>query len=146
MKWHNRFIKIAEDVAQWSKDRSTKVGCVIVDDNRIILATGYNGFPRGIDDDIDERHERPAKYSYTEHAERNALYSAARNGIKLEGSTIYVTWLPCVDCTRGIIQSGIKKIVTKKLDENDPLVERWRESHNFSLKLIEESKTQLLYI
>ena len=145
-KWHERFMKTAESVAEWSKDRSTKVGCVIVDDNRIILATGYNGFPRGVDDEIEERHERPAKYSWTEHAERNAIYSAARNGTKLEDSTIYIPWLPCADCARGIIQSGIKNVVSKRLDKDDPLAKRWAESHDFSKKLMEEGRVRLYYL
>lgn len=144
-KWHKRFMDLAEQIAEWSKDRSTKVGAIIIDDKRTILATGYNGFPRGIDDDIEERHERPAKYQWTEHAERNAIYSAARNGISLEGSTIYVPWMPCSDCMRGIVQSGIKTVIVKKIDENDPKQKRWAESHAFSLQIVEESEVELLY-
>ena len=144
-KWQKRFLDMAEGIGNWSKDRSTKVGCVIVDDNRVILATGYNGFPRGINDDVDERHDRPAKYQWTEHAERNAIYSAARNGIKLDGSTMFVPWLPCIDCMRGIVQSGIKTVVTKKLDDGDAKAVRWAESHKFSLALIEESDVELIW-
>jgi len=144
-KWQKRFLDMAEGVGEWSKDRSTKVGCVIVDDNRVVLATGYNGFPRGIDDDVDERHERPAKYMWTEHSERNALYSAARNGVRLDRSTIFVPWLPCADCARGIIQCGIKAVVTKKLDDLDLKKARWAESHSFSMKLFEESGMNLVW-
>ena len=136
---------LAESIAEWSKDRSTKVGCVIIDDKRTILATGYNGFPRGINDDVEDRHDRPDKYQWTEHAERNALYSAARNGIALEGSTMYVPWLPCADCMRGIIQCGINTLIVKRLSYDDPKNKRWAESHSFSLQLVEESEVELLY-
>jgi dCMP deaminase len=141
-KWHIRFMDLSESIASWSKDRSTKVGCVIVDSKRNILATGYNGFPRGIDDDIEARHERPMKYMWVEHSERNAIYSAARNGIKLEGSTIYVPWFPCTDCARGIIQSGISTIIAKKGDMDNS---RWKDSFSCSLEMIEESDVELLW-
>jgi dCMP deaminase len=74
---------------------------------------GYNGFPRGVDDDVEDRHERPTKLMYTEHAERNAIYSAARNGVRLLGSTMYMPGggVPCADCARALIQAGIKKFV-----------------------------------
>lgn len=99
---------LAEHVSAWSKDRSTKLGAVIVDDQKRIVSIGYNGFPRGVDDDIDERHERPQKYLWTEHAERNAIYNARE---PLKGTTLYVPWNPCVDCARAIIQVGIERVV-----------------------------------
>ena len=107
------FMKMAEHVRSKSKDRSTQVGAVIVGEGNVVLSVGYNGFCRKINDDIDSRHERPAKYMWTEHAERNAIYSAARHGIKLAGSTIYITGggLACADCARAIIQAGIKEAV-----------------------------------
>ena len=109
MEFYEYFIKLADVVAEKSKDRSTKVGVVVVGPDREIRSTGYNGFPRGINDDIDERHERPAKYDWTEHAERNAVYNAARMGQSLKDCTMYFNWepCPCVDCARAIIQAGI---------------------------------------
>ncbi len=107
-------MQLADVVGSWSKDRSTKVGCVIVGRAHEVLSLGYNGFCRGIDDDNDERHERPTKYKWTEHAERNAIYNAARIGTSLVGSTLYCPWLPCVDCARGIIQAGVTTAVFKK--------------------------------
>lgn len=109
--WDARFIGLADLVATWSKDRSTRVGCVIVGTAHQVLATGCNGFPRGVNDDIEDRHERPAKYQWTEHAERNALYNAARTGVPVEGATLYVSFSPCADCARGIIQSGVAAVV-----------------------------------
>jgi len=119
-KWDERFIEMCQHIAQWSKDRSTKVGAVIVKDRRMI-ASGYNGFPMGVDDDPDERHERPAKYKWTEHAERNAIYGAAKYGIALQDSTIYIPWFSCSDCARAVIQSGIIKVVTPSPDFSDPI-------------------------
>lgn len=114
IKWDIRFLEVARLIATWSKDRSTKCGCVFVRDNRI-LSTGYNGFPAGTEDyETEAKHERPTKYMYFEHSERNGIYSAAKNGILLEGSIVYVTGPPCVDCTRALIQVGVVDIIIPK--------------------------------
>ena len=76
-----------------------------------IRSTGYNSFPRGIRDDVPERLERPAKYLWIEHAERNAICNAARAGTATEGCTIYVEIMPCMDCARAIVQAGICEVV-----------------------------------
>ena len=102
----------AHHVSRKSKDRSTKVGCVIVNDRHTDLVRGWNGFPRGINDNIEARHERPQKYLWTEHAERNAIYNAAAEGISIKSCTLYSTLFPCCDCARAIIQSGIKRVCT----------------------------------
>lgn len=113
MTYDQMFIEMAMLVAKKSKDRSTKVGCVIVSQDNVVLATGFNGFPRGINDDVEERHERPAKYSWTEHAERNAVFNAARHGVKLLGAKAYLNWSPhpCAECTRALIQAGIVEVL-----------------------------------
>lgn len=134
--WDARWLVLAGEVAKWSKDRSTKVGCIVVGDGRRLLAAGYNGFPRGIDDDIGARHERPVKYLFTEHAERNAIYNAARNGTDLYGSVMYSILYPCADCARGIIQSGIAKVITPEPDWNLP---EWADSFGASKIMLEES-------
>lgn len=123
-KWDRNFLELAEKVASWSKDRSTHVGAVIVGSRRRVLSLGYNGFPRGVDDTIEALHERPEKYFWAEHGERNAIYNATES---LEGATIYVSawkseWCPkganggnlpiCMDCARAIVQVGIKRVVT----------------------------------
>ena len=77
MNWDQYFLNIAEEVKQKSKDRRTKIGAVIVGKDHEIITTGYNSFPRGINDDVEERQVRPEKYYWFEHAERNALYKAA---------------------------------------------------------------------
>ncbi len=122
--WDKRFMDLALHVASWSKDQSTKVGCVVVSPSREILALGYNGFPRGLDDERSERHQRPAKYMWTEHAERNAIFSAARVGVSLLRSTMYLPWFPCPDCARAIVQAGIGTLVAVTPDHADP---RWGE-------------------
>lgn len=122
--WDQRFMELALHVASWSKDQSTKVGCVVVSPSQEVLALGYNGFPRGLDDDRIERHVAPAKYAWTEHAERNAVFSAARVGVSLRGATMYLPWFPCPDCARAIVQSGVKTLVAVEPDHSDP---RWGE-------------------
>lgn len=114
--WDARWMSLAREIATWSKDQSTKVGCIAVGDGKRMLTAGYNGFPRGVDDDLPDRHMRPAKYMFTEHAERNAIYNAARNGVDLFDSTMYITLYPCADCARGIIQAGTGRIVTPSPD------------------------------
>ena len=118
MHWDYYFMKMAELVASKSKDRSTKVGCVIVGPNHEVRSTGYNGFCRQINDDVEERHDRPEKYLWTEHAERNAIYNAARNGIPTDMCTAYTTTFPCSDCARAFIQSGIVRIVTRTINQS----------------------------
>lgn len=118
--WDERFMGVAREVASWSKDRSRKVGCVIVGPGMEIRATGYNGFPRGVNDDVEERHVRPAKYRWTEHAERNAIYNAARAGVSTMGCTAYLPWYPCMDCARGLVQAGIAVLVCVEPDWHDP--------------------------
>ena len=83
--WDLKFIELTKHIAEWSKDTNRKNGAVIVDDDNIVLSLGYNGFPRGCDDSIDSRYEKPAKYLFTEHAERNAIFHAAKKGISLSG-------------------------------------------------------------
>jgi len=115
MNWTEYFLKIAEVVKEKSKDESTKIGSVIVGKGGEIISTGYNSFPRGLDDNKPERQERPEKYFWFEHSERNAIYNAARVGVSTMDSTIYLTsGLPCCDCARAIINSGIKKVYCKR--------------------------------
>jgi len=75
--WQDYFIGIANQVKLKSKDKNTQIGAVIVGEDNEVVSTGYNSFPRGIDDDVPERQERPEKYHWFEHAERNAIYNAA---------------------------------------------------------------------
>lgn len=112
-------MEAAELVAANSKDRSTKTGCVIVDDHDVVRAVGFNSFPAGVLD-IEERHERPEKYFWTEHAERNAIYDAARRGSPLAGCTAYINWYPCIDCARALVQVGVRAVVCREVNMDHP--------------------------
>lgn len=108
-KWHRRYILLAEHVAQWSEDQGTKVGAVIVGPDNRVVSLGYNGFPSGVVD-LPERHERPLKYEFTEHAERNAIHNAK---LIPEGSKLYMNYdpCPCAECTKAVIQNGLVEII-----------------------------------
>jgi len=110
-KWDKRFLELAELISSWSKDPSTKVGCVIVNDNRRILATGYNGFPYGVKDTEERLTNRDLKYEIVVHSEANAVAHAAREGISLKGATAYINYPPCCKCSSLLIQAGITRIV-----------------------------------
>lgn len=109
MVWDEYFVNMLDSVSLKSRD-TTKTSAIIVGPDHEIRSTGYNGFPRGLEYDK-EKTVRPEKYFWTEHAERNAIYNAARMGVILHNCTIYVSHFPCVDCARGIIQSGIKRVM-----------------------------------
>ena len=116
MNWDEYFINIAEQVKLKSKDKRTQIGVVVVGKDNEIVSTGYNSFARGINDNLDERQERPEKYFWFEHAERNSIYNAARIGVSTLGTTMYMTCgMSCSDCARAIINSGISKIVLRKV-------------------------------
>lgn len=141
-KWHKRFMSMAEMIADWSKDPSSKIGCVAVNDERRILATGYNGFPKGIEDTPERLNDRPVKHSLVVHAEMNALMNALYSGVSLKGSTMYVHGLPiCPDCTKCVIQAGVKEVVipTDKTDKGE-WQKVWEEK---SLPMFKESGVQV---
>lgn len=139
-KWKVHYLQQARLVAELSKDRSTKCGCVIVGMRRNVLTTGYNGMCRGMDDNVEERHERPQKYAYFEHSERNAVYNAAYEGVRLAGSVAFVTGPPCVDCTRAMIQSGVVAVIIPEHHnfKEQEKVDRWRESCQIAFDHMEE--------
>jgi dCMP deaminase len=137
-KWNNRFIELCNHISSWSKDASTKVGAVIVDSDKRILSIGYNGFPAGVDDDVETRHERPIKYMFTEHAERNAIFTASRIGVSLVDSTLYCNYFPCPDCARAIIQSGIKNVIYQKMFVNSNNQEA-KDNLQWSVEMLKEA-------
>ncbi len=135
-KWNKRYLDMAYLVASWSKDPSSKIGAVAVSPKGQVLSTGYNGFPRNIEDSYDRLHDRELKYKYIVHAEMNAIYNATYNGVSLDGSTLYVSGLPCCNqCALGIIQVGIKRVVM----EGDVTNDRWAESWALTKQLFEEA-------
>ena len=132
--WDEYFMGLTYYAATRSKDRSTTVGCVIVGPDNEIRTTGYNSFVRGFKDEP-HHHERPLKYELTEHAERNAIYNAARVGTPLNNCKIYVAWLPCTDCARAIIQSGIKEVV---LHKEYPAHVGWSDKQKISMEMFDQ--------
>jgi dCMP deaminase len=143
--WAARWFDVANGFASWSKDRAMKVGCVIVGQANQILTGGYNGFPRGVDDNVDSRHERPDKYLWTEHAERNAIYNAARHGVALDGATIYTPYFPCANCSRAIIQVGIIRVFTSN-PENMVGWDHWQYEFRLADEMLSESSVEVFYV
>jgi len=141
------YFKIARTIAEASSDRSTKVGCIVVGPDKEIRAQGYNGFPRGVDDENDKWHERPAKYDYVIHAEANAVANAARTGAQLKGCTAYVTAPPCCDCAGLLINAGITKVVWPSLGvdglTSSTINDRWKEKFQRALDLFDASGVQI---
>lgn len=143
-KWDLRFMEMAREVSQWSKDPSKQIGCVAVGDNHQVLSTGYNGFPRGISDDEERYEDREVKYKYVVHAEKNCIYNACLNGISLAGAKLYAYGLPiCSECAKGIIQVGIKEVI---IDEGSFIIPKWNESFEFTKHLFEEADVIIKYV
>ena len=135
-KWDERFLELAKQIASWSKDPSTQVGCVVVGPDREIRSTGFNGLPRGIEDSEDRLNNREIKYPMICHAEENAIMHAARIGISLKDCTAYVTWPPCTRCARSLIQAGVSEIIYPK---GIDIPDRWAQDFDLSLKMFKEA-------
>jgi len=134
-KWHVRFIKLAHAVSTWSIDPSTKVGCVLVKNKRVI-STGYNGFPKNISDDFDRLMDREQKYEITVHAEVNAVTTAALHGVSTEGSAAYITWNPCSRCASVLINAGITSVYVSTAND---IPTRWLDNFLLASKLLAEA-------
>jgi len=134
-KWHERFIKLAHEVSEWSKDPSTKVGCVLVKNKRVI-STGYNGFPKNISDSFDRLMDREQKYEITVHAEVNAITTAALHGVSTEEATAYITFNPCSRCASVLINAGIDSVYVSTVND---IPTRWLENFILASKLLAEA-------
>lgn len=145
-KWDRRFLDMAHLVASWSIDSAMRVGAVVVGDANVILATGFNGLPRGIDDYVDSRRQRGSaeKDLWNEHAERNAVYNAARVGISLNGTRMYTTHFPCAHCSRALIQSGVTVVVSAKGPE--ARIEKYFESWQRSIVMLAEAGVHVVCV
>lgn len=134
--WHRRYLRLADEVASWSKDPSSKIGAVAVGDKGQVLSQGFNGFPRGIKDTKKRLNDREEKYKLIVHAEMNCIYNATYNGVSLDGATLYISGLPmCSECCKGAIQVGVKNIVM--WDKEYP--EKWVESFYNSKEMLKEA-------
>lgn len=134
--WDLRFLELAKHISGWSKDPSTKVGCVVVGQDREIRSTGFNGFPRGIADDNERLTDRSQKYPLICHAEENAIMHAARIGVSLKGCKAYVTWPPCTRCARSLIQAGVVEVIYPAGCE---VPERWAGDFDMSIGMMKEA-------
>jgi dCMP deaminase len=148
-KYDQFFMRQAYLVASMSKDNSTKIGAIIVR-GRQVISQGFNGIPMGVDDrgiERSERHERPQKYLWYEHGERNAVFCCARHGISSEGATMYTQGIPCADCARAIIQAGIAEVVVHAPWEATMAFGiQWAESQHVSRTMFREAKVQTRYL
>ena len=135
-KWDKRFLLLAKEVSTWSKDPSKQIGAVAIGNEGQVLSQGFNGFPRGINDDPSRYEDRETKYKLVVHAEMNVIYNATYNGVSLDGSNLYVYGLPvCSDCAKGIIQVGINKVIMP--EQNIP--DRWKDSWSNTKDLFDEA-------
>jgi len=133
-KWDARFIGLARHIAEWSKDPSTKVGCILVDSSRVVVGMGYNGFPRGVDDSDSRYQNRELKYQLVQHAEINAILNSTKS---VKGCVAYVTHPPCCNCSGSIIQSGISEVVAVAPERG--LAERYKSSFENSKMMFNEA-------
>lgn len=129
ISWEEYWIKQVELIAQRSRDAQMQVGAVAVDSENRLCSTGYNGFPRGIEN-TEDRWLRSTKYKFVVHAEINLIANAVRTGVRLENCTIYLSIPPCTECAKAIIQSGFKKVIYQKLPNPDSPLDY---KHSFNL-------------
>lgn len=143
MTWDERWLGMARLVGSWSKDRSRCVGCVIVNDRNVVVSLGWNGFPRAIDDEVESRHQRPEKYLWSEHAERNALFNAAASGNSTLNCRIYQSMYPCAHCARGIVQAGIHEVITVEPDWFD---ETYGDEFEITRQMFDEASVRVRFV
>lgn len=134
--WDGYFIGLARYISTASKDPSTQVGAIIVNSQRRIMSTGYNGFPCGVEDSDDRLFNRELKYPLTVHGELNAALFA---GESVAGCTVYVwPFMPCPDCAGALIQKGISRVVAP--ESNNP---RWNAPFSLSRQMFKEAGVTL---
>ena len=147
--WDELFMRHVYLIASKSKDASTKIGAVLVK-NKSVISEGYNGLCRGVNDNISKRNfERPEKYFWFEHGERNSIYNAARIGISTSNSTMFTQGCPCCDCARGAIQAGVTEIVLHLQWEDEwrhIKGDKWIGHDDRSLIMFEEAGVAVRYL
>lgn len=141
IKWAGRMLKLAKEVASWSKDDSTKVGAVITTQDGAPVSWGFNGMPMGIDDSVHARNIRPLKYKWFCHAERNAMDLAPQ---PLDGCVMFVTFSPCSLCAQSIIQRKISTVVVDANYTVDKMPERWHEDMKIAYEMLKEAGVVML--
>lgn len=136
--WDGRLLALAEHVASWSKDPSTKVGSVVAS-GKDVLGLGYNGFPKGVLDSPERLYDRQQKYPRVVHAEPNAILNARTD---LRGCTLY-SWpmAPCSSCAKLIIQAGIKRVVSPSSSE---AMSRWGDDIELAQAMLLEAGVEVV--
>jgi len=134
-KWHVRYLRLANEVSSWSLDPSTKVGCVLVRNKRVV-STGYNGLPKNLSDSFDRLMDREQKYEMTVHAEVNAVTTAALHGVSTENCTAYVTFNPCSRCAAVLINAGITAVY---VSGGSVVPDRWLDNMILASKMLAEA-------
>lgn len=132
-KWDNRFMELAAHFAGWSKDPSTKVGAVVIDHDRRLVGSGYNGFPRGVLDIAERYEEKFVKYKMVVHAEANSILNAVNS---VRDCSLYATKFPCTECAKLIIQQGISRVIAPPLADDGST---WAEDGKFSTQMFREA-------
>jgi dCMP deaminase len=140
-KWDKRMFDVAELHASWSKDPSSKVGCVIVDQDRHEVGHGYNGFPQGVEDREDRYANRTLKYLFVVHAEKNAIMNAVKS---VRGCTLYCTFAPCASCAGMIIQAKIQTVIAPKPPAD--FAERWKDDLAVMETMFAEAGVELILV
>lgn len=137
-RWIENYLNLAQYISTWSKDPNTKIGAVAVDPRGgQILAQGYNGFPRGVDDSDARLNHRETKYKFVVHAEQNCIYNATLNGVSLRDAELYVHGLPvCSECAKGVIQVGIKRVFICHPADIAPT---WQDAYKFTKMMFSEA-------
>lgn len=139
---YKEFLAVAYREATNSHDPSTQNGALILIDGKI-ETLDHNRFPDGVEE-LPERYERPLKYKVIEHAERNAIFAAAKKGICTHGATMVCPWAACSDCARAIIQAGIKTLVTHK-QAFDRSPDHWKKDIEIAFTMFEEAKINIVW-
>lgn len=141
---HIDWLRLAFQAASRSHDPFTQNGAVLVPEAGPALDVVANTLPAGIEA-TPERLSRPTKYRFIEHAERNAIYAAARHGVRSDGATLYCVWFACTDCARAIIQAGIREVVGHAAPRQ-ATPERWAEEVAAGEAMLQESGVAIRWI
>lgn len=141
-----RWLSLCAQKGCESPDPRTKIGCIIVRPDKSVLTEACNTFPKGVVATIEARTEAPFKYLWIEHAERNAIYQAARSGISTEGCTMFIDLSPCVDCARAIIQAGLVEVVINQDRTTEYKGERYSGEHSMALQMLAEAGIPVRFV
>jgi len=150
--WDQLYITMCYLVGMRSRDPQTHVGSIIVDSDNVLVSTGYNSLSRGIEPDkAGNRLSREGgeKYFWIEHAERNAIYNAARRGTVLKRCKIYIPWLPCCDCARAVIQTGISEVIVHQNGQDfydEHTNGKWTSSYDRVKNMLLEAGVKLRFV